>query len=61
MWFSGESKYLSKEHNSCIGLKCVLHADKQNLKLVITGDKVPDLSGIPDSGLCSCLVSGLGL
>ena len=25
------------------------------------GDKVPDLSGIPDLGLCSCLVSGLGL
>ena len=27
----------------------------------IRGDKVPDLSGIPDFGLCSCLVSGLGL
>ena len=25
------------------------------------GDKVPDLSGIPDLGLCSCLVSWLGL
>ena len=25
------------------------------------GDKVPDLSGIPDLGLCSCLVFGLGI
>ena len=30
------------------------------LSLLLRGDKFPDLSGIPDSGLCSCLVSRLG-
>ena len=40
---------LTSTHNLCFGAK------------ISRGDKVPDLSGIPDLGICSCLVSGLGL